>query len=103
MVAHSKSRLQQSKKRVKERKWTRIPLAMFGNRNSKQISALHIGSLLNIDLPKIMWICAIFMDMYLTSILGSIYLWVDLSRGLESLERWHGCVQLQGNMLGTTK
>lgn len=92
MVAHSKPRLQQGKTRVKERKWTRIPLGMFGNPNSQQMSALHIGSLLNIDLSKIMWICAIFTYMYLTAILASIYLRVDLSRGLESLERWHGCV-----------
>jgi len=48
VTTHSKPRLQQGKK-VKERNWARIPLVMFGNPNSKQMSALRTGSLLNFD------------------------------------------------------
>jgi len=48
VTVHSKPRFQQGK-RVKERNWTRIPLAMFGKPNSKQMSTSHTGSLLNLD------------------------------------------------------
>jgi len=48
VTVHSKTQLQQGKK-VKERNWEIIPLAMFVNPNSKQMSALHIGILLNLD------------------------------------------------------
>ena len=41
------------------------------------------------------------MDMYLTCITNDVQLQLDLSREFESLERWHGCVQLQGDVLGT--
>jgi len=60
--AHSKPQLQQGKN-VKERNWERIPLAMFGNPNSKQMIVLHAWSLLNLDFVDIMWICARFMNM----------------------------------------
>ena len=42
-------RLNCYKEKVKEMNWVKTPLAMFGNHNSKQMSALHIGSLLNLD------------------------------------------------------
>ena len=48
MTMHIKTQLQQSKK-VEEMNWERILLAMFGNTNSKWMSALHTRSLLNLD------------------------------------------------------
>jgi len=42
-------RLSCNKVKVKERNWVRIPLAMFGNHNSKRMSDLHTWSLLNLE------------------------------------------------------
>ena len=72
-------------KKVKERNWVRIPLAMFGNPNSKWMSALHIGSLLNLDFSDTMWICTIFMNMFLKGITTGFQLWLDSSRNWSPL------------------
>ena len=65
-------RLSCIKVKVKERNWVRICFAIFGNSNSKRMSYLQTRSLLNPNLSKIMWICAIFMDMYLKDITNSV-------------------------------
>lgn len=67
MIAHNKTQLWQGKK-VKERNWVIIPLAMFGNPNSKVMIFLHTRSLPDPNLFEIMWIWAMFMDMYSTGI-----------------------------------
>lgn len=66
MTVHSKTQLQQGKGKIKE-----LGENSFGydwKRNSKRMSALHIGSLLNPNLSEFMWIHVIFMEMYLTGI-----------------------------------
>ena len=47
-VLYTKPQVQQGKQ-VKERNWARITLVVIGNPNSKRMSVLHTGSLLNLD------------------------------------------------------
>jgi len=98
VTTYSKPRFQQGKK-VKERKWERIPLAMFGNPNFEQMSALHTRSLLNlgffIHYVDMYYIQEHALDRYISYSLatgGSV-------KGLESLERWCGCVKLKAAYL----
>jgi len=75
VIAHNKTQLQQDKK-VKQRNWVRITFGYVWNHNSKWMSALHeYKSFLTLILVDIMWICVIFMSMYLEGYYIKVDIW----------------------------